>query len=132
MAGYVNTATDYTQQNSLVSQFGMSYVEPIQLEPDETYVAHPITTGIGGVQVKGGWPVDDTSTGGSTTSFAHVTGNPDLSLGRTDDIGMGTVIVFSDEWISFDSEWSTIPGVQVFWENMINWVSPPNFCVTPQ
>ncbi len=128
MAGYYGTETDLNQQNSLVSQFGMTYATPIQNDPDETYLTHPITDGIGGVQVKGGWLVEDTSTGSSTTSWAHVTGNVDQSLGRTDEHGAGTVIVFSDEWISFDSEWTTIPGVEVLWQNMFNWVAPPNFC----
>jgi hypothetical protein len=40
--------------------------------------------------------------------------------------------VFSDEWISFDSEWQMIPEVPVFWSNMIEWVGPKDFCVLPQ
>jgi hypothetical protein len=42
----------------------------------------------------------------------------------------GRVIVFGDEWVTYDSEWEDTEGQQVelLWLNMIKWMSPPEKC----
>ncbi len=127
MAGYANNQTDVNQQNSLVSVTGLSYSSPIYINPTEDWQNHPISMGAEAVQVYGGWRVN-----GSGEVFVRPSGEPNNSLGTTTPVGEGTVIVFSDEWISFDTEWQQIPEVEVFWSNMINWVGPKSLCVMPQ
>ena len=129
MAGYENSGTQRGYQNSAISVLGTQYAAPIFLSPTEVYVTpHPITDGVSGVQVYGGWTVN-----GPGESWVYTQENgPDDSLGRLADLGDGSYIVFSDEWISFDSEWVAIPGVLTLWQNMINAVTPDQFCVNPQ
>ncbi|NVB43185.1 hypothetical protein G6O69_35505 [Pseudenhygromyxa sp. WMMC2535] len=127
MAGYDNVQADRDRQNSLAAASGLSYVAPIYLSPTEEWLEHEITEGTSAVQIYGGWPVS-----GSGEVFVRPSGEPNVSLGTTTTLGDGTVIVFADEWISFDSEWQAIPEVEVFWSNMIEWVGPKSFCVEPQ
>jgi hypothetical protein len=53
-----------------------------------------------------------------------------VSVGFAGDYAMpdapnrGRVFVFGDEWIEFDSEWSTMPDIEQLWFNSINWVNP--------
>jgi hypothetical protein len=129
MAGYVGSQTDIDQQNSLVSVTGLAYAQPLYFDPVEVWLDHPIAQGVEGVQIYGGWQVV-----GNGTVFVRPQGEPNTSLGTTVPLAGedAAVIVFSDEWISFDSEWQNIPEVETFWSNMIAWVGPKNFCVTPQ
>jgi hypothetical protein len=127
MAGYTNAAIDVTQQNSLASAMGLSYSAPIYIDPVEVWQNHPIADGAQTVQIYGGWRVN-----GAGEVFVRPNGEPNNSFGTATMVGMGAGIMFSDEWISFDSEWQQIPEVPVFWSNMIEWVGPKNFCVLPQ
>lgn len=45
-------------------------------------------------------------------------------VGVAGPIGEGFVLVFGDEWIEFDSEWSTMPPIPRFWENAVRWLAP--------
>jgi hypothetical protein len=127
MAGYTNAAIDVTQQNSLAGAMGLNYSAPIYLDPVEVWQNHPIADGAQTVQIYGGWRVN-----GPGEVFVRPNGEPNNSFGTATMVGMGAGIMFSDEWISFDSEWQQIPEVPVFWSNMIEWVGPKNFCVLPQ
>jgi hypothetical protein len=127
MAGYTNAAIDVTQQNSLATAMGLSYSAPIYIDPIEVWQPHPITMGAQSVQIYGGWRVN-----GAGEVFVRPQGEPNNSLGTATMVGQGAGIMFSDEWISFDSEWQQIPEVELFWSNMIAWVGPKNFCVEPQ
>ena len=44
-----------------------------------------------------------------------------------------SVLVWGDEWISFDSEWVGHPDYQVerFWLNALKWLSPAGECQVP-
>jgi len=127
MAGYANDANDRALQNSLVSMSGLTYETPIYISPTEDWLDHPITEGATAVQVYGGWRV-----AGDGEVFVRPEGEPQTSLGTTVELAEGTALVFSDEWISFDSEWEAIPEVEQFWSNMIQWVGPKSFCIDPQ
>lgn len=126
MAGYAGNQADVDQQNSLANASGLSYAPPLY-SPNEVWENHPIAEGAQGVQVYGGWQVL-----GAGEVFLRPQGEPGTSLGTATELGEGAAVVFSDEWISFDSEWQMIPAVEVFWSNMISWVGPTNICVMPQ
>ena len=83
--------------------------------------------GVQGVQFYGGWEVS-----GNGTPIMHPQGQANVPLAQVADVGEGRAIVFGDEWISFDSEWQSIPQVEVFWANMIQWVGPSDICFEPQ
>ena len=36
----------------------------------------------------------------------------------------GKLFIFGDEWIEFDSEWSTMPPIPRFWQQSVSWASP--------
>jgi hypothetical protein len=128
MAGYANNQTDVTQQNSLVTvPTGISYTAPLYNSPTEVWENHPVAQGAESVQIYGGWRVV-----GPGEVFVRPQGEPNNSLGTAVELTDGAAIVFSDEWISFDSEWQQIPEVEVFWSNMISWVGPKTFCADPQ
>lgn len=48
----------------------------------------------------------------------------DQVVGVAGPLGMGHVLLFGDEWIEFDSEWSTMPAIPQFWLNMVTWLAP--------
>jgi hypothetical protein len=127
MAGYAGSQQDIDQQNSLASVTGLSYAQPLYFDPVEVWENHPVADGAQGVQIYGGWQVV-----GAGEVFVRPQNEPNISLGTATMVDMGAGIVFSDEWISFDSEWQMIPEVEVFWSNMIEWVGPKTFCALPQ
>jgi hypothetical protein len=45
-------------------------------------------------------------------------------VGAAGPIGMGRALLFGDEWIEFDSEWSTMPPIPRFWQNSVEWTAP--------
>ena len=127
MAGYDNSATDRAQQNSLVRAVGVQLVEPIYLDPTEEWLEHPISDGTSDVQFRGGWPLE--ALPGETLGQTVLRSQDDSAiLGVAKEAGSGRAFIYGDEWISFDSEWRTIPGVTVLWQNAIRWVGPTTAC----
>ena len=45
-------------------------------------------------------------------------------VGVAGPLGAGRVLLFGDEWIEFDSEWSTMPPIPQLWLNTVRWLSP--------
>ena len=45
----------------------------------------------------------------------------------------GRVVVWGDEWITYDSEWQDVEDQQIelFWLNILKWLSPPGECQVP-
>ncbi len=128
MAGYVNTTADRDEQNSLVAASGLSYVgQSVLLEPQTEWAPHPISQNLGTVRFLGGWVVQ-----GPGDTVMHVLGDPTTRLGVAVDNGSFRAFVYGDEWVSFDSEWTNYPSVPVFWENVLKWLSPPGYCLSPQ
>jgi hypothetical protein len=91
-------------------------------------VAHPTTLAADGtttlppVTFNGGLPVIVPASMSATfvtmaTIGSHV-------VGAAGPIGMGHALIFGDEWIEFDSEWSTMPPIPRFWQNSVEWCSP--------
>ena len=68
-----------------------------------------------------------------STDLGSVADEGGFTVLRAVELGAGHVIVFGDEWISFDSEWTGHPDYQVerFWLNALKWMSPPTECQVP-
>ena len=45
-------------------------------------------------------------------------------VGVVGPFGMGQLVVFGDEWIEFDSEWSTMPPIARLWANSVHDLAP--------
>lgn len=114
--------------NLLLEPFGLGY-DPENTDLDggflETWdMTHPISNGVSSINVQNGVQPYD------TTGTVVARGEQDrvgLVAHQVDD---GRVIVFGDEWITYDSEWEDTEDQQVelLWLNMIKWMSPPERC----
>jgi hypothetical protein len=53
-----------------------------------------------------------------------------LQAGQPED---GHVVVWGDEWITYDSQWRAVHDQQVerFWLNILKWTSPSQVCQVP-
>ena len=88
-------------------------------------VAHPVTAGVTQIGVDNGYPV-----AGSGTTIATEQGH---DLLKAQEVGAGHVLMWGDEWITYDSEWTGHPEyqVEVFWINAIKWLTPAMDCQVP-
>ncbi len=73
------------------------------------------------VTFNGGLPV---SVPASMTSFVPMAQIGTYVVGAAGPIGMGHALLFGDEWIEFDSEWSTMMAIPTFWANTVHYASP--------
>lgn len=128
MSGYTNTpAIDQVWPNSILDRFGISYSGMLISGPVTDFAIHPTTEGLSSVTFSGGYMVSETMAG-STDVIAQIGATP---VARATSVGDGRVFAWGDEWIQFDSEWSTMPEIQVFWANILTWLSPPGVCTMP-
>ncbi len=58
-------------------------------------------------------------------------GTGDHHVLRAATVGAGHVVVWGDEWISFDTVWQDFPQTLSFWQNIIDWFDPQAGCVVP-
>lgn len=130
LIGYADTS-ERTNVNLLLAPSGLAYgPEPILFGggvtlPVNTWHAHPVSETVTRLGIDNGYPV----TGGGTV-IAEEGGYVVL---RGTELGSGHVLVWGDEWISFDSEWVGHPDYQVerFWLNALKWLTPPTECQVP-
>lgn len=127
-----NPAPERERANSALTPFGLAYeggyfgnaVIP-------TFVPnHPVSQGIVDVNFAGGIEPRDNGKQGTSTVFATFD-LKNAGLAHETATG-GRVIVWGDEWITFDSDWQGFADVQAFWVNMVDWARPQDFCVVPQ
>jgi len=69
---------------------------------------------------------------GTGVAVAHSEANSTVAL-QVLQAGEGRVVVWGDEWITYDSEWADVKDQQVelFWLNILKWLSPPGECQVP-
>lgn len=128
LIGYADPS-EVTNVNALLAPQGISYgSEQILAKkggstiPITQWQPHPVTQGVTRVGIDNGYPVQ----GGGTV----VATEQGYDLLRVKEAGHGHVLVWADEWITYDSEWSGHPDyqVQLFWLNAIKWLTPANQC----
>jgi hypothetical protein len=131
LIGY-GTPTEIANVNALLAPLDAAYsAAPVlpksggSTVPVSTWVTHPVSDGISKVGVDNGYAVQG---GGVTlaTQDGHV-----MLKGK--EIGTGHVLVWGDEWLTYNSEWVSHPDYQVerFWLNMIKWSTPAKECQVP-
>jgi hypothetical protein len=120
-----------TNVNTLLGAFAMSYLEQQILQkvggntvPVTEWVGHPVTQGVTLVGVDNGYPVQGGTTIATEQGFA---------LLGAQEVDLGHVLVWGDEWITYDSEWTGHPEYQVelFWLNAIKWLTAATDCQVP-
>jgi hypothetical protein len=131
LIGYAGPS-EVANVNQLLTPLGASYeAKPILPKNGantisiSTWNAHPVTDGIKLVGVDNGYPVQ-----GTATTLASKDGYDVLKVAQ---VGAGHIVVWGDEWITFNSEWVGHPDYQVerFWLNMIKWSTPAKECQVP-
>ncbi|MCU0664734.1 MAG: hypothetical protein MUC50_20725 [Myxococcota bacterium] len=121
-------AAEVQNVNRLLAPLGVRYQSEAQYLGLTGYItswgAHPIAEGVTTVFTDNG--VEPAVDGASAIAWDG-TGKVAMVVATPGD---GHVIVFGDEWITYDSEWVNIAEQQVerLWLNMMKWMSPPEEC----
>jgi hypothetical protein len=133
LSGYNDNPSDDWHSNSLLEPLQVAYSGPRRDGPVMSFVMHPITAGLTSVTFVGGYAVADLGGNASTrTAIAFLPNAPDTTAGIALQMGKGRAVVWGDEWIEFDSEWSAQPQITQFWVQLFAWIAPMNKCeLTP-
>lgn len=129
----LNPAPERDRANSALTPFGLAYQggyfgDAVTPTFDQD---HPVSKGIFDVNFAGGIAPADPGKQGTSTVFATVE-NQTAGIAHQTAMEGGRVIVWGDEWITFDSDWQGYADVQDFWVNMVSWAKPNDFCGAPQ
>jgi hypothetical protein len=132
MTGYSgNTVADW-HANSLLAPLQVAYGGALLSGPVTSFALHPVTLGLSSVTFQGGYAVTDL--GGIASKRTPIAFLPDDNAiaGFAVQLGKGRGVVWGDEWIEFDSEWSTLPEITKLWVQLFVWIAPKNKCeLTP-
>jgi hypothetical protein len=123
-----NEATEVVNVNRLLGNVGMGYsTTNLGLTNYVTeWMPHPVTDGVRNIFTDNGVEPE-----GSGTTVAMGQGNR-VAL-QVMQAETGRVVVWGDEWITYDSEWVDVEDQQIelFWLNILKWLSPPKTCQVP-
>jgi hypothetical protein len=122
LTGYDLSAPETENVNMILAPLGLSYAAEVVFPSGasvSTWDTHPLTTGLGSVSFAGGHLV------GGSTRFASIQGMYDV--GRVSGKGMGRVVAWGDEAITYTEHYSTADGTR-FWLNVLAWLTPPSTC----
>jgi hypothetical protein len=113
--------------NAILGEFGIAYQGALLNGPVTDFLAHPIGAGLTSVTFAGGFEVAETMAG-TTDVVAQL---PSAPIARAREVGDGKVFVWGDEWIEYDSEWSSMPEIHQLWVNALDWLRPADICGPP-
>ena len=130
LTGYADSS-EVINVNRLLAPYGLNYGSTGILYggghtlPVTNWVPHAVTTGITRIGVDNGYEAQ----GGGTLLASE--GGADVL--RVAEVGSGHVVVWGDEWITYNSEWTAHPDYQVqqFWQNIVDWFMPTAHCKVP-
>jgi hypothetical protein len=138
LTGYTSGLVDIDNVNKLLSPYEMNYDWPGVLLrtgqetslPVSSFHAHPVTDGVAAIGVDNGHPVSGRN--GTTIGWGSDSSET-WELLRVQEVGDGRILMWADEWITYDSEWETRPDyrVELFWVNAIKWLTRPEACQVP-
>jgi len=131
MSGYQDNTSEDWRANSLMMPLGLSFAGDRFGGPVMQFATHPITQGLTSVTFIGGYGVSFVAGGTTTaTAVAFVSHNGDQApVAYAAQIGNGKALLFGDEWIEFDSEWSSQPQIPRFWLQIFSWIAPGDRCM---
>jgi hypothetical protein len=112
--------------NRLLSGVGMGYsIASGDVSGDiARWEPHPLTAGVTRIHTDNGTSPDRLF--GTTLAYTAA----DTPALQVTEIGAGRVVLWGDEWITYDSEWTDVTDQQVelFWLNILKWLSPRTTC----
>ena len=114
--------------NGILGPMGLEYQGDLLSGPVTDFVPHPVTFGLTSVTFLGGFEVVATIPGISDV-IARLPGM--VPAAQVQERGLGKVLVWGDEWIEYDSEWSTMPEITQLWVNIFEWITPTDVCAPP-
>ncbi len=128
-----NPAPERDRANTVLAPFGLAYQGGYfgnNVIPTFDQ-GHPVGEGIFDVNFAGGITPVDIGKQGVSEVFATVQMNT-AGIAHQTAMEGGRVIVWGDEWLTFDSDWQGYVDVQDLWVNMVGWAKPQDFCGVPQ
>jgi hypothetical protein len=121
-----NEAAEVVNVNSLLAPLGLAYsTSRLELTSFvQRWEPHALTDGVRNIRTDDG--VEPAGSGGTVLAW-DTTNRIALEVNQA---GEGRVVVWGDEWITYDSEWSDVTEQQVerFWLNVLKWLSPAKTC----
>jgi uncharacterized membrane protein len=125
---YSDEAQEVVNVNKLLAAVGLGYsTTKLGLDGFVTnWMPHPVTMGVSRINVQNGVEPADMGT-------TLATGQNNALALKVSEVGQGKVVVWGDEWITYDSEWQDVTNQQVelFWVNILKWLSPAKVCQVP-
>ncbi len=132
MTGHTNSQSVADRPNSLIQPMGLSYntSKGFFSGPITTFTDHPINVGLSSISFFGGLYVDIVEDGVGVNEAIMTL--PQGPVGVAQDRENGSLFIFGDEWVEFDSEWKNIPQIKQFWVQVLAYIGPKEFCLLPQ
>jgi len=129
--GYTgDEAAEVVNVNRLLASVGMGYsATNLDLTGHvQEWDEHPVTLGVSNIFTDNG--VEPAGTAAATVARGQQDAQPAMQVAEA---GSGRVVVWGDEWITYDSEWADVEEQQVelLWLNILKWLSPPTICQVP-
>ena len=129
MTGHTANPTSAQQwPNGILGPMGLEYQGALLNGPVTDFEVHPIATGLTSVTFLGGFEVVGTNPGESDL-VASLPGGVPAAMAQ--ERGEGKLFVWGDEWIEYDSEWSSMPEITQLWVNIFEWITPVTICAPP-
>jgi hypothetical protein len=118
LTGYYGSITDASFPSSLLVELGASFENQLLDGPVTTFPAtHPTTTGLTSVTFSGGRPIVTTA---PNVTVVGTIGTTNVAVAF--EHGDGRVYLWGDEWVTFDSQWTSMPEIEQFWVNAFGWL----------
>lgn len=133
LVGYV--ADNNVHVNALLAPFGVAYGSQLSFLavgtvtwPVKGWNPHPVTQGVSQVGVQGAYAV--LGDGQVLAQESDLLGGPPIVLLRALEPGAGKLLVYGDEWITYNSEWTDRTDYQIerLWQNALKWLPPSTEC----
>ena len=130
LTGYHDNTSEDWRANSLLAPLGVAFSGSLLWGPVMQFDAHPITMGLTSVTFTGGYGISDLGTGASTgMPVGYVSANGTKTpVAYVLQMGAGKAFLWGDEWIEFDSEWSSTPQIPKLWLQIFSWLAPGDRC----
>jgi len=128
LTGYTNDYVDAGTRNELLGEFSAGYdlnSGYLSATPPQ-FLEHVLTDGVEQVAFHGGLPVFGPE---AAEVFAEDSDGRPIGLALQHD--GGRILLWGDEWITFDSEWKSLPGVETLWRNAMTYLGPQDTCQVP-
>ncbi len=117
--------------NDLLAPFSLAYGGNLFDGPITSFATHPMTVGLTSVSFVGGYTISDLGANGSTRTAIAFQPGSSSPVGYAVELGLGRGFVWGDEWIEYDSEWTTNAEIKQLWVNVFHWVAPKGCAIQP-